>query len=83
MFDFLIAGNKSSDHHVLKIALGVVISLVVFVVVLVCFLHKRRKLKKKRNRKQIEVKYVTPGVSGSRAGDRLLLQERTEKVSIV
>ena len=61
------------------------------VFILVCVLHRRRKVNKKKNKQEIEVRYVTRGggaaVRDPRDGgprtDQLLLKERTEKVSIV
>ena len=87
---FLPGGPAYSDHSVLHIILGVVITLIVLVFIIVCILHRRRKVRKRKNKKEIEVRYVTRGSTPNRtgpahaggAGDKLL-KERTEKVSIV
>lgn len=57
---------------------------------IVCILHRKRKVRKRKNKKEIEVRFVTRGSTPNRtgpgvvsgAGDKLL-KERTEKVSIV
>ncbi len=88
----LSGGPAYSDHGVLHVILGIVITLVLLVFILVCVLHRRRKARKKKNKQEIEVRYVTRGIIGApnRANasdgprtDHLLMKERTEKVSIV
>ncbi|KAK2162714.1 hypothetical protein LSH36_93g07053, partial [Paralvinella palmiformis] len=76
-----------TNHGILHIILGVVLSLIVLVFIIVCILHRRRKARKKKKKKEIEVRYVTRGGTmnrrdGGPATDKLL-KERTEKVSIV
>ena len=89
---YFSGGPAYSDHGVLHVILGIVITLVLLVFILVCVLHRRRKARKKKNKQEIEVRYVTRGVIGApnradaRDGprtDHLLMKERTEKVSIV
>ncbi|ELU17589.1 hypothetical protein CAPTEDRAFT_178835 [Capitella teleta] len=78
-------GSSYSDHGVLHIILGIVVALVVIVFIVVCALHRRRKIRKKKNKKEIEVRYVTRGSTPHRDGSasEKMLKERTEKVSIV
>lgn len=82
-----------ADQNVLHIILGVVMTKIVLVVIIVCILHRRRKIQKRKNKKEIEVRYVTRAAVGNHSNryadnhndyaDRTLLTERTEKVSIV
>lgn len=90
--DFIIVSDPSyTDHGILHyLILGVVLALVFLIFLLVCILHRRRKARKK-NKQEIEVRYVTRGGGGlvrdPRDGgprsDQSLLKERFEKVSIV
>lgn len=82
---FTSGGSSYSDHGILHIILGIVIALVFVVFVIVCALHRRRKIRKKKNKKEIEVRYVTRGSTPHREGSvtEKMLKERTEKVSIV
>lgn len=82
-----ILGNSYRDHGLLHIILGVVFTLVALLVfIIICILHRRRKARLQKDKKDIEVRYVTRAPALNRAGsacsDRLL-KEKTEKVSIV
>ncbi len=84
------AGSTYSDNGVLHIILGIVFALIVLVFISVCIVHRRRKARKKKNKKEIEVRYVTRNAAPSRGNNTMmgpctdhLLKERTEKVSIV
>lgn len=84
---FTLSGNAYRDHGMLHIILGVVFTLVVLLVfIIICIFHQRRKSRQQKDKKDIEVRYVTRAPALDRAGsacsDRLL-KEKTEKVSIV
>ena len=85
----LISGSQYADHSLMHIMIGVVIALIVLGIIIICVFHRRRAMRLKKNKQEIEVRYVTRGppthcnkqMDG--ANDKLLLRERTEKVSIV
>ena len=54
--------SEYSDQGVLHVILGIVVSLIALVFIIVCVLHRRRKMKRRKNRKEIEVRYVTRSV---------------------
>ena len=63
------SGDKSDEtstcrtpdvtRGILHVVLGVVVGLIALVFVIVCLAHRHRKMRRLRNRKQIEVRYVT------------------------
>ncbi|CAD5110677.1 DgyrCDS52 [Dimorphilus gyrociliatus] len=79
---------KYGQDSLLTMILGIIIALVVFVILIVCIVHRKRRNGNHRsgkNRcKQLEVKYVTRTTNNDRLRDgRRELLEHTEKVSNV